>query len=48
MTDLFRTIAHAAIWSTVGRIIWHAPWLVVVLGAAVAAAYLLRGRRARR
>jgi hypothetical protein len=47
-SDLFRTMAHAAIWSVIGRIIWHAPvWLVVVAFGA-AALYLVRSARSRR
>lgn len=48
VSDVLRTIAHAAIWSTVGRIIWHAPvWLVIgafVLGGL----YLINSGRRRR
>ena len=45
---LLSTIAHAAIWSTIGRLIWHAPSMVVLLAFGAAALYLLRVRPARR
>jgi hypothetical protein len=45
MSEVLRTIAHAAIWSTVGRLMWSAPWVVVLVAAAVAAGYLLMKRR---
>lgn len=44
-SHLLDTIAHAAIWSMVGRIIWNAPWLLVIVAAGGAAAWLLWSRR---
>jgi hypothetical protein len=46
-SHLLTTIAHAAIWSTVGRMIWHAPALAVLVAFGAAAAYLLASRRKR-
>jgi hypothetical protein len=45
-SDLLSTVAHAAIWSTVGRFIWHAPVALVVVLALAAAGYLVLRRRA--
>jgi hypothetical protein len=47
MSDVLRTMAHAAIWSTVGRLIWHAPAWLVVAAFAAGALYLIRSRMRR-
>jgi hypothetical protein len=47
VSSLIGTIAHAAIWSTVGRFIWHAP-VVVVAACFVLGAFYLVFRRASR
>lgn len=40
------TLAHAAVWSVVGRLLWHAPVVVALLALVAGAAYLvMRGRR---
>lgn len=48
LSHVLSTLAHAALWSTIGRLIWHAPALVVLVAFVAAAFYLLRGRSARR
>lgn len=46
-SDLFSTVAHAAVWSIVGRLIWHAPALAVIAAGLLAGGYLLFRGRAR-
>jgi hypothetical protein len=47
MSDIFRIVAHAAIWSAVGRLMWSLPGAGVIVVAAGAAAWLLMHRRSR-
>jgi hypothetical protein len=40
-SHLWSTVAHAALWSVVGRLIWHAPWVLLLLVVPVAGWYLV-------
>lgn len=46
--SLGSTLAHAAVWSFVGRLMWGAPVLIFVAIAAIAAIYMLLNRRGER